>query len=93
MEKSNLNMSNKKQVTKEEFDQFISSYPNTLETDVAQMFEPPLKTWNDFTIAPKWPDSVVAFSKLYDGSDYHDGMQPEYYIFEKYYEQTYGGNK
>jgi hypothetical protein len=20
-------------------------------------------------------------------------MQPEYYIFEKYYEQTYGGNK
>ena len=86
-------MKNKIQVNKEEFEQFISNYPNTLETDVAQFFEPPIKTWNDFTIAPKWPDSVVAFCELYDGSDYHGGMQPEYYIFEKYYEQTYGGNK
>jgi hypothetical protein len=86
-------MKNKIQVTKEEFEQFIGNYPNTLETNVAQTFEPPLKTWNDFTIAPKWPNSVVAFSHLYDGSDYHSGMQPEYYIFEEYYNEQHGGNK
>jgi hypothetical protein len=75
-------MENKRKVTKEEFEQFINTYPNTLETDIAGMFEPPLKTWNDFSKAPKWPDSVVAFCKLYDGSDYHHGMQAEYFIFE-----------
>jgi len=80
-------MKNKTQVTKEEFEKFISTYPNTLQTDVAHFFEPPIKTWNDFTMANKWPDSVVAYCELYDGSDYHGGMQPEYFIFEKYYNQ------
>ena len=72
----------KRQVTKKEFDKFISEYPNKLQTDVAGMFEPPLKTWNDFKKAHKWPESVVAFCKMYDGSDYHGGKKPEYWIFD-----------
>jgi hypothetical protein len=72
-----------KKVTKEEFEKFIEKYPGKLETDVARMFEPPLKTWNDFAKADKWPESAVAFCHLYDGSDYYDGRQPEYYIYEE----------
>lgn len=71
----------KRQVTKEEFEKFISEYPNELEEDVARMFEPPLKTWNDFSKG-EWPDSAVAFCHLYDGSEYHGGKQPEYFIFD-----------
>ena len=70
----------KRQVTKEEFDKFIREYPNKLEVDVA-VLEPPIKTWNDFSKADQWPRSVVAFCKMYDGSDYHQGKQPEYWIF------------
>jgi len=68
-------------VTREKFDEFIEEYPNALEVDVAHMFEPPLKTYNDFTDDKVWPKSSVAFVKLYDGSEYHSGMSEEYYIF------------
>lgn len=58
----------KKQVTKEEFYEFINSYNNKLEIDVAGMFEPPLKSYNDFTDGKVWPESVVAFIKMYSES-------------------------
>lgn len=41
-------------------DAFITAYPNPLERDVYRAFDPPLVTYNDFSIAPKWPDSAVA---------------------------------
>jgi hypothetical protein len=49
-----------KTVSKAEFDAFIAAYPRKLVRDVAAMYEPPLLTFNDFTLAPKWPQSVVA---------------------------------
>ncbi len=49
-----------RRVTKEEFDAFIATYPRHLVRDVTGICEPPLMTFNDFTIAPKWPESVVA---------------------------------
>ena len=49
-----------KEVSKEEFTSFIETYPNKLEQDVAQFFEPPLITFNDLTDGKMWPDSVIA---------------------------------
>ena len=69
-----------KEVNKEFFDKFIKEYPKGLEVDVAYMFEPPIKTWNDFTIADKWPDSVVAYCKLVDDSEYYSKTKPKYCV-------------
>lgn len=45
--------------TKYEFDAFIAAYPRKLVRDVACFYDPPLVTFNDFTLG-KWPQSVVA---------------------------------
>jgi hypothetical protein len=46
--------------SKDEFDAILSGYPRELVKDVFAAYEPPPVTYNDFTIAPRWPDSVVA---------------------------------
>lgn len=56
-------MKKSKQVTKEEFELFIKNYPHELEIDVCGIFEPPIKSYNDFTIG-MWPESVVAYISL-----------------------------
>lgn len=43
----------------DEFIQFIKNYPRPLERDVNQICEPPVVTYNDFTLG-NWPESVVA---------------------------------
>jgi hypothetical protein len=48
-----------KAVTREAFEQFIVSYPRPLERDVAKMCEPPVVTYNDFSLG-QWPASIVA---------------------------------
>lgn len=48
-----------KKVSKEEFYKFVNSYPRKLEYDVTGYFDPPLATFNDFTLGD-WPDSIVA---------------------------------
>jgi hypothetical protein len=48
-----------KTVTKEEFEQFIATYPRSLDRDVAMMCEPPVVTYNDFSLGD-WPESIVA---------------------------------
>jgi hypothetical protein len=48
-----------KPVTKEQFEQFIQSYPRPLNRNVALMCEPPVVTYNDFSLG-MWPASVVA---------------------------------
>ncbi len=73
-------MSKFKQVSKEEFEEYIKQYPNPLEKNVCAIPEPPLLTYNDFKLAEKWPESVVARVKLYDGSEYHFGKTREYQI-------------
>lgn len=53
-----------KQTSVEEFYDFIERYPTPLEVDFCQIAEPPVKSWNDFTLGD-WPVSVVA--KKQDG--------------------------
>lgn len=53
-----------KQVTKQEFDEFIASYPRHLECDVCNICEPPAVSYNDWEIG-WWSRSVVASTMLY----------------------------
>ena len=53
-------------VSKEEFLNFINNYPNQLVTDYYMGHI----TYNDFTFAPQWPDSIVAVREV-------DFQQPE----------------
>lgn len=65
------------EVSKEEFDEYISNYPNKLEIDVTGICEPPLKTYNDFTNNKAWPESVVASVSLYESFP----KDPKYYPY------------
>lgn len=53
--------------TKAEFQAFLVAYPRPLVRDVFGAFEPPLLTYNDFTLGA-WPDSVVASVMLNEDS-------------------------
>ena len=55
-----------KSVTKNEFDEFLESYPRHLSCDVFGACDPPLLSYNDFELADKWPGSVVASTYCYD---------------------------
>ena len=44
--------------TKEEWREFLNNYPNKLQED----FYMDAYSYNDFTIAKKWPDSIVALA-------------------------------
>lgn len=71
-----------KKVTKEEFDAFIKAYPRELEVRFVKVFPRKMTkpmyikmlTYNDFTIADKFPESVVAK---------HDTWDDDYYIIEE----------
>jgi hypothetical protein len=58
-----------KEVSRAEFDAFIEAYPRKLEYDLYRIGEPPLETWNDFTLGV-WPRSIVA--KHMDGGSVVD---------------------
>ena len=49
----------KRTVTEAEMRAHIAAWPRPLARDVAYMYEPPVVTFNDFTLGP-WPESVVA---------------------------------
>jgi hypothetical protein len=66
-------------VSEDEFNKFIENYPNKLEGDVLGACEPPLATYNDFSIATHWPKSIVA--------KYDKGEPNEYYGLD--YKRTY----
>lgn len=69
-----------KEVTKEEFQEFVKSYPNKLDWNVSGACEPPLGGHNDFTDGKVWPESMVTKVFIMDGSDYYGGKFSEYYI-------------
>lgn len=66
-----------KDVTKEQFEEFLKTVPNAdkIETAVHRTYEPPLKSYNDFSLG-NWPESIIAYVILDD-----DGY--EYKIVEK----------
>ena len=72
-----------REVSKEEFDEFVKNYPNKLEWNVTTICEPPLGNHNDFMDGKVWPESMVTKVKLYDGSEYHLRKKPMYYISEQ----------
>ena len=51
---------NYKEVTKEELINFVNSYHTKLHWDVYAINEPPIGTYNDFTLNKMWPDTIVA---------------------------------
>ena len=71
-----------KKVTKQEFIDFINSYPRKLERDVFGACDPPSVTYNDFELANRWPYSVIASTMLY--SD-----KPDDYWYAPEEERTY----
>lgn len=77
-----------KQVTKEEFEEFIKSYPRPLRIDVCGIYDPPLISYNDFALANRWPYSIVAHTYVYDDDPddhcYAPPEQREYNIVENY---------
>lgn len=67
-----------KQVTKDELDAFVAAYPRPLVKDVTGICEPPMLSYNDFTLGD-WPASVVAKVQLWNG-DF--GESNRYFIRE-----------
>ena len=65
-------------VTKKEFKDFVSNYPNKLDWDVTTICEPPMGNYNDFTKGKVWPESMVAIVRLMDGYPYPN----EYFILK-----------
>lgn len=49
-----------REVSKEEFDAWLKAYPRPLRFNVTRTCEPELLNWNDFSLAPMWPESMVA---------------------------------
>ena len=65
-----------KDVTKQEFDEFIASYPRRLERDVCGICEPPAVSYNDWEIG-WWSRSVVANTMLYSDNPKDSYYEPE----------------
>lgn len=71
-----------KNVTKEEFMEFIKNYPRKLERDICGISGPPAVSYNDFELANRWPYSIVASAFLYDDN-------PDDYFYEPEDKRTY----
>ena len=65
-----------KDVTKQEFDEFIASYPRHLERDVCGICEPPAVSYNDLEIG-WWSRSIVASTMLYSDNPKDSYYEPE----------------
>lgn len=78
-------MGERQKVSKAEFFDFIRNYPRNLEVDICGISDPPLKTYNDFTISDQWPGSVVASTFRYPSDEndkyYTPEEEKEYYIY------------
>ena len=80
----------KKKVSKQEFLNFIESYPRKLEKDYCGISEPPSITYNDFELANRWPYSIIASTFAYDDNPDDYFYEPEdkrdYFIVINYEE-------
>lgn len=65
-----------KQVTKQEFDEFIASYPRHLERDVCGICDFPAISYNDWEIG-WWSRSVVASTMMYSDDPKNLYYEPE----------------
>lgn len=76
------------EVTKEEFDKFLSQYPRNLVVNICGISTPDLVSYNDFELANRWPYSVVAYTRDYDDDPYYaeNPEEKSYYIVKNYEE-------
>lgn len=65
--------------TEKEFDEFIARYPRELVSAAHGAYEPPLVTFNDFTLGD-WPASIVANYSM--GYYPDDPPRNNFYILE-----------
>lgn len=70
----------RRQVTREEFDAFIATYPRPLKRDVYAIADPPWCNYHDFTIGEGW-DSLVAGVHLKHEPARGEHGPNEYWIF------------
>lgn len=71
-----------KRVTKDEFYEFVNSYPTKLDFDTTGIYDPPLSSYNDFTRGV-WPYSMVA--KIHRNDmlpDEWNAGENEYYLLK-----------
>lgn len=73
-----------KEVTKEEFEDFLSQYLRNLVVNICGISTPDLISYNDFELANRWPYSVVAHTWDYDDDPYYaeNPEEKSYYIVE-----------
>jgi hypothetical protein len=64
-----------KPCSKEEFEAFLRGYPRPLERDVYGACEPPLVSYNDWTLG-NWPTSIVASHSLDPDGDRNWSIAP-----------------
>ena len=88
-----------KEVSKQEFIDFLNKYPRELIRDVFGAYMPPLITYNDFELANRWPYSIVAKTYLYDnkpGEYFYEPEEERVYRIMENYEEVFNsktGNK
>ena len=66
-----------KNVTYKEMMDFVNQYPSKLVVDVCGIGEPPVKSWNDFTLG-NWPASIVARCCIFDNDPYYTDIEEDY---------------
>lgn len=83
-------MKDEKRVSKEEFENFIKSYPRHLQCLLVTVVEPCCVTYNDFSNGQTYPEtSIVARTWLYSDNPndwyYKPEKDREYYIRDEVY--------
>jgi hypothetical protein len=76
-------MSEWTKVSNEEFKAFVAAYPHRLVADVAQMCDPPMLSYNDFSGGKVWPESMVAKAMLntaMKGHPCYKGEPDDYFL-------------
>lgn len=81
-----------KNVTKEEFEQFIRNYPRELEKHVSGICYPPAISYNDFELANRWPYRAVAKTFMYtddEGDLWNEPEENRSYVIMENYEEVF----
>ena len=81
-----------KRVTRAEFEAWIKAYPRDLDVDVYGACDPPAVSYNDFSLADRWPHSIVARTYAYDekpGSYYYFPEEQRHYYVMVNYEEVF----
>lgn len=82
----------RKRVSKQDFAGFIQNYPRRLTVDCCGICDPPLLSYNDFSLANRFPYSVVASTHVYDDDSsgfYYEPEKDRVYTIVSNFEELY----